>query len=262
MGLSRNNQTSAKRDIETEALRRRILELAAKHNRFGYRRIHGILTRQEGWQVNEKRVHRLWKQESLQVKKRKHRRKRKQNMLVLIPQQAKSPNHVWTVDFVHDTLASGRGIRLLSVVDEFTRECLAIRVEYSLKSEDVRMTLEILFKDYGRPLYLRSDNGSEFVANCLQNWLKQQGTMPLLIDPGSPWQNGKCESFNGRFRDECLSAEWWGSLREAQNVIEMWRDHYNTQRPHSALDYWTPHQFAAAWYSTEYQALQIQSGSN
>lgn len=177
-------------------------------------------------------------------------------MLVLIPQQAKSPNHVWTVDFVHDTLANGRSIRLLSVVDEFTRECLGIRVEYALKAEDVRMTLETLFKDYGRPLYLRSDNGSEFVADCLQSWLRMQGTLPLFIDPGSPWQNGKCESFNGRFRDECLNAEWWGSLREAQNVIEMWREHYNTKRPHSALDYWTPEQFAAAWYSTNTKPLQ------
>lgn len=175
-------------------------------------------------------------------------------MLVLIPQQAKSPNHVWTVDFVHDTLASGRNIRLLSVVDEFTRECLAIRVEYGLKAEDVQMTLETLFKDYGRPLYLRSDNGAEFIAGILQSWLKKQGTLPLFIDPASPWQNGKCESFNGRLRDECLNAEWWGSLREAQNVIEMWREHYNTERPHSALDYWTPHQFTAHWYSTNTNA--------
>lgn len=174
-------------------------------------------------------------------------------MLVLIPQQAKSPNHVWTVDFVHDTLASVRSIRLLSIVDEFTRECLGIRVEYVLKAEDVRMTLETLFKDYGRPLYLRSDNGSEFIANCLQSWLKQQGTLPLFIASGSPWQNGK---------DECLNAQWWGSLREAQNVFEMWLEHYNTERPHSALDYWTPHQFAATWYSTEYQASRTQSGRN
>jgi putative transposase len=260
-GLSRNSQPP-KRDIETQALLTRIHELAAKYNRFGYRRIHGILTRQEGWRVNEKRIHRLWKQEGLQVKKRKRTRKKNSGTLVLIPQQAKSPNHVWTVDFVYDALASGRSIRLLSVVDEFTRECLAIRVEYALKAEDVRMTLELLFKDYGRPLYLRSDNGSEFVANCLQGWLKQQGTLPLFIDPGSPWQNGKCESFNGRFRDECLNAEWWGRLREAQNVIEMWREHYNTERPHSALNYWTPRQFATAWYSTEYQAFQTQSSHN
>lgn len=260
-GLSRNNQPP-KRDIETQALLKRIHELASKFNRFGYRRIHGILTKQEGWRVNEKRVHRLWKQEALQVKKRRRRRPKRQEMLVLIPQQAKSPNHVWTVDFVHDTLASGKSIRLLSVVDEFTRQCLAIRVEYALKSEDVQMTLETLFSDYGKPLYLRSDNGSEFVAACVQGWLKKQGSLPLFIDPGSPWQNGKCESFNGRMRDECLNAEWWGSLREAQNVIEMWREHYNTERPHSSLDYWTPRQFAAAWYSTNTKPLPRQSCGN
>ncbi len=125
-----------------------------------------------------------------------------------------------------------------------------LRVEYSLKSVDVQATLETLFGDYGRPLYLRSDNGSEFIASSLQSWLRKQGTLPLFIDPGSPWQNGFYESFNGRLRDECLNAEWWGNLREAQNVIEMWRDHYNTERPHSALNYWTPHQFTAHWYST------------
>lgn len=206
--------------------------------------------------MNEKRVHRLWKQEGLQVKKRRKRRPRRQNTLFLIPQQAKSPHHVWTVDFVHDTLASNRSIRLLSVVDEFTRECLCLRVEYSLKATDVQMTLETLFKDYGKPLYLRSDNGSEFVERSLQGWLKDQGTRPLFIEPGSPWQNGKCESFNGKLRDECLNAEWWGSLREAQNVIERWREHYNTERPHSALDYWTPHQFSKSWYSTNTRTPQ------
>lgn len=255
MGLSRNEQPR-KRLIETEQLLKRIHALAAANNRYGYRRIHGVLTKQEGWQVSDKRIHRLWKKEGLQVRKRKRRRKRRSDTPFLIPQQAKSPNHVWTVDFVHDTLYSGKSIRLLSVVDEFTRECLCIRVEYSLKAKDVQATLETLFKDYGKPLYLRSDNGSEFVARCVQGWLRQNGTVPLFIDPGCPWQNGKCESFNGRFRDECLNAEWWGSLREAQNVIEMWRDHYNTKRPHSSLNYWTPHQFIAAWYSTNTKPSQ------
>ena len=249
MGLSRSSKVTG-RDIANEQLLQRIHTLANKYRRFGYRRIHGILTEQEGWQVNVKRVHRLWKQEALQVKKRKRRRKKRSNTLFLIPQRAKSPNHVWTVDFVHDNLASGRGIRMLSVVDEFTRECLNLRVEYSLKSEDVQATLETLFKDHGKPLYLRSDNGSEFVAQTLQSFLMQRGTKPLLIEPGSPWQNGKCESFNGRLRDECLNAEYFGSLREAQNVIELWKHHYNTERPHSALEYKTPQQFIAAWYST------------
>ena len=235
-----------------------IHQLANKHRRFGYRRIHAILTKQLRVQVNEKRVHRIWKQEGLQVRKRKRRKKLEKNELVFIPQQAKSPNHVWTVDFVHDSLGNGRKIRLLSVVDEFTRQCLCIRVERSLKSDDVQQTLAVLFKDYGKPLYLRSDNGSEFIARSLQSWLKGKGTKPLFIDPGSPWQNGKCESFNGRLRDECLNMEWWDSLREAQNVIEMWREHYNQERPHSALDYWTPNQFAAAWYSENTKPLATQ----
>lgn len=248
VGLSRNTSFSSRRQIENDALLQEIHQLANRYNRFGYRRIHALLSKQQGLVVNVKRVHRLWKQEGLQVRKRK-RRKRRGGYTVLIPQQAKSPNHVWTVDFVHDTLRHGRSIRLLSVVDEYTRECLALRVEYALKSEDVQMTLQTLFHDLGRPLYLRSDNGSEFIAKSLQGFLADYGTRPLFIEPGSPWQNGKCESFNGRLRDECLNAEWWGNLREAQNVIEQWREHYNTERPHSALDYWTPKQFADQWYS-------------
>jgi putative transposase len=248
VGLSRNTPFSNRRQIENDALLQEIHRLANRFNRFGYRRIHALLSKQQGFSVNVKRVHRLWKQEGLQVRKRK-RRKRRGGYTVLIPQQAKSPNHVWTVDFVYDTLRHGRSIRLLSVVDEYTRECLAMRVEYALKSEDVQMTLQTLFHDLGRPLYLRSDNGSEFIAKSLQGFLADHGTRPLFIEPGSPWQNGKCESFNGRLRDECLNAEWWGNLREAQNVIEQWREHYNTERPHSALDYWTPKQFADQWYS-------------
>ena len=248
VGLSRNTSFSSRRQIENDALLQEIHQLANRYNRFGYRRIHALLSKQQGLAVNVKRVHRLWKQEGLQVRKRK-RRKRRGNYTVLIPQQAKSPNHVWTVDFVYDTLRHGRSIRLLSVVDEYTRECLALRVEYALKSEDVQITLQTLFHDLGRPLYLRSDNGAEFIAKSLQGFLSDHGTRPLFIEPGSPWQNGKCESFNGRLRDECLNAEWWGNLREAQNVIEQWRDHYNTERPHSALNYWTPKQFADQWYS-------------
>ena len=189
---------------------------------------------------------RIWREEGLKVKK-KRRRIRKKGPIVLTPQKAESPNHVWTVDFVHDRLSHGRGIRLLTVLDEFTRESLCIRVERSLKSEDVRLTLETLFRDYGKPLYLRSDNGSEFIAKCLQQWLEAHGTRPLFIEPGSPWQNGKCESFNGRFRDECLNMELFDSLKEAQVVIEEWRELYNTFRPHSALNYQTPVAFATAW---------------
>jgi putative transposase len=246
-GISRNHLNQP-RLIEEDLLRAEIRRLAYKHPRFGYRRIHALL-KGLGWKVNVKRVRRIWREEGLQVKK-KTRRKRKKGSRP-VPEKATAPNHVWTVDFVQDRLSRGSSIRLLTVLDEFTRESLCIRVERRLKSEDVRLTLETLFQDYGIPVYLRSDNGSEFIAACLQDWLKEQGTRPLFIEPGSPWQNGKCESFNGRFRDECLNMEWFDSLKEAQVVIEAWRDHYNQERPHSALNYRAPHQFIRHWQKTQ-----------
>ncbi len=230
--------------IEADALTSHIRQLAYEYKRYGYRRIWALL-RREGRQINLKRVKRIWRKEGLQVRK-KQKRRRKAGVSILIPEKAMSPNHVWTVDFVHDRLSRGGNLRLLSVIDEFTRQCLSIRVERSLKSEDVRQTLEVLFRDYGKPLYLRSDNGSEFIARCLQSWLKENGTKPLFIEPGSPWQNGKCESFNGKLRDECLNMEWFDTLKEAQVVIETWREHYNQFRPHSALNYQTPDAFATA----------------
>lgn len=244
-----------RRLLDEGELRSEIKRLAYQHPRFGYRRIHALL--KKTWAVNVKRVRRIWREEGLQVRK-KHRRKRKgpgssQNL----PHQANAPNHVWTLDFVQDRLSKGSGIRMLTVLDEFTRESLCIRVERRLKAEDVRLTLKALFTDYGIPCYLRSDNGSEFIAQCLQGWLKEQGTKPLFIDPGSPWQNGKCESFNGRFRDECLNLEWFGSLREAQVVIEAWREHYNEERPHSALKYQSPRQFIQAWNNQQNILRQI-----
>jgi putative transposase len=241
LGISQSHVKTPE-PVEDPALVLRIRELAFKHKRYGYRKIRVLLLR-EGIQVSEKRLRKIWRQERLQVKKR-IKRKRKPGVVKLIPEKAVSPNHVWTVDFVHDRLSRGGPLRLLSVVEEFTRQCLSIRVERSLKSEDVRQTLEVLFKDCGKPLYLRSDNGSEFIARCLQNWLQEQGTKPIFIEPGSPWQNGYCESFNGKLRDECLNMEWFDTLKEAQVVIEAWRDEYNSFRPHSALNYQTPDAFA------------------
>ena len=139
---------------------------------------------------------------------------------------------------------------MLTVVDEFTRESLAIRVERSLKAKDVQETLETIMKTRGKPCYLRSDNGSEFIEKSLREWLIAQGTKSLFIDPGSPWQNGKWESFNGKFRDECLNTQWFRTLKEAKVLIEMWRKEYNSFRPHRALDYATPLEFAARWDST------------
>lgn len=252
--ISRSHLREA-RFIDNETLREEIRRLSYKFPRFGYRRIHGILTKQMGWKINVKRVKRIRGEEGLQVRKKSKKRRRGQG--VKPPEQATAPNHVWTVDFVQDGLSRGGKIRLLTVLDEFTRESLCICVERRLKAADVRMTLEALFKDYGIPMYLRSDNGSEFIAQCLQGWLKEQGTKPLFIEPGSPWQNGKCESFNGRFRDECLNMEVFDSLPEAQYVIEHWREHYNSERPHSALAYLTPLQFIQEWQNRQNALRQI-----
>lgn len=240
--------------IDNATLRQEIRQLSYENPRYGHRRIHALL-RQEGWQVNLKRVRRIRIEEGLQVRKKNKRRKRGKG--VKSPEQATAPNHVWTLDFVADKLSRGGNLRLLTVLDEFTRESLCIRVERRLKAEDVRLTLETLFKDYGIPMYLRSDNGSEFIAQCLQGWLKEQGTKPLFIEPGSPWQNGKCESFNGRFRDECLNMEVFDSLNEAQFLIENWRVHYNTERPHSALQYLSPARFIQQWERNQEALRQI-----
>lgn len=247
-GLSRQaaRYTSAGED---EALIKRIKELAYQYLRYGYRRIWALLVR-EGWIVNIKRIHRLWKLLNLQVPKRKKRQRRAGKGVKEAPYRALAPAHVWTVDFVYDTLSHGRKIRLLSVVDEFTRECLAVHADYSLKAKDVQTVLETLFKDRGSPCYLRSDNGSEFIEKSLNKWLREAGTDSIFIDPGSPWQNGKCESFNGKLRDECLNAHWFRTLKEARVLINMWKQEYNTFRPHRALRYQTPTEFAARWHST------------
>lgn len=239
---------------DNDALRQEVRRLSYQYVRFGYRRIHALL-KEQGWQVNVKRVKRIRGEEGLQV--RKHSKKRRRGKGVKPPEQATAPKHVWTLDFVQDRLSRGSSIRLLTVLDEFTRESLCIRVERSLKAKDVQMTLEALFKDYGIPTYLRSDNGSEFIAQYLQGWLAEQGTRPLFIEPGSPWQNGKCESFNGRLRDECLNMEVFDTLAEAQFVIENWRQHYNTERPHSALKYLTPACFIQQWQSNQENLRQI-----
>lgn len=241
----RRGRTKESRDSRNETLRQAIIRLSNRFPRFGYRRIHAILVNQEGWTINVKRVRRIRGEEGLQVKKKTKKRKRGQG--VKPPEQATAPNHVWTVDFVQDRLTTKSSFRLLTVLDEFTRESLSIRVERSLRAEDVRLTLQTLFQDYGIPMYLRSDNGAEFIAHCLQGWLETQGTQSLFIEPGSPWQNGKCESFNGRLRDECLNMEAFDTLQEAQIVIETWRIHYNTERPHSALQYRTPVAFIQDW---------------
>lgn len=214
--------------------------LAALYPRFGYRRIQVFMER-EGFVMSPDRMHRLWRQNGLQVP-RKRPRKRVAGSRPR-PQPAIARNHVWAYDFVFDACANGQQLKCLTVIDEYTRECLAIDVAGSLRSGRLIEVLAQLICVHGAPRYLRSDNGPEFIARKVLSWLQKNGTETALIDPGKPWQNGMDESFNGKFRDECLSVEWFRSRDEAKVLIEAWRQHYNQVRPHSSLDYLTPDEF-------------------
>lgn len=221
-----------------EQLRPRLRQLAMKHKRFGYRRVAALL-RREGLRVNDKRVHRLWKREGLALARRRPRirfAKRAKPM----PDHDGAPGVVWACDFVHDTCLNGQVLRCLTLIDEGTRECLALSVEASQPAKKVIETLNQAIQQYGKPRFLRTDNGPEFIAEALANWAKEHGIDHVFNQPGKPWQNGKNESFNGRFRDECLNAEVFASRREARAVIEQWRKNYNEERPHSGIDYQTP----------------------
>ena len=214
--------------------------LALQYGRYGYKRITALL-RTDGWQVNHKRVERLWREEGLKVPKRQKKRRRLYlndgSCLRLRPFW---PNHVWSYDFVADRLSNGQPIRMLTVIDEYSRKCLAIRVGRTLKSDDVLDVLSELFLTEGLPVYIRSDNGSEFTAKILKDWLRTLNVNTAFIEPGSPWENGYNESFNGRLRDELLNGEIFSTLKEAQVMIEAWRNQYNHIRPHSALGYRPP----------------------
>lgn len=215
-------------------------ELAKEYGRYGYRQITGMLNL-ECWRVNHKRIERLWRKEGLKVPHKQPKRGR----LWLGDgsckrRKAEYPNHVWTYDFVHDKTHDGRTIKMLTLVDEFTRECLAIDVRRSFKSEDVLARLAELFIFKGTPTYIRSDNGSEFIAKDLRKWLLKVGVNTLFIEPGSPWENGYIESFNGKLRNEILNGEIFYTLNEAKIIIGQWKDHYNHKRPHSSLGYKPP----------------------
>jgi len=223
-----------------EMLTERIVTLASQYGRYGYRRITAML-QMEGWQVNHKRVERIWRQEGLKVPKKQPKRSRlwlnESSCLRLRPEY---PDHVWSYDFMLERTHDGRAFRILNVIDEYTRECLAIRVERSLDHEDVQECLAELFCTRGVPTHLRSDNGPEFIANQLRQWLDRLGVQTLFIEPGSPWENGYIESFNGKMRDELLDREIYFTLNEAKTLIARWRKEYNHVRPHSALGYRSP----------------------
>jgi putative transposase len=229
-----------RREDDEEALKAAIIRLATQYGRYGYRRIHALL-KVEGWHVNHKRVERLWREEGLKVPRKQPKKGRLYlndgSCLRLRPCW---PNHVWSYDFVVDRLADGRKLRLLTIIDEYTRKCLAIKVGYHLTSNDILDTLSDLFIQEGIPEYIRSDNGSEFKAQVLKEWLQSLHVQTAYIEPGSPWENGYNESFNGKLRDELLNQELFYTLKEAQVLIEEWRQYYNHIRPHSSLGYRPP----------------------
>jgi len=225
---------------DEDALTRAIITLASKYGRYGYRRITALLKR-AGWLVGKDRVQCIWRREGLKVPAKQRPRGRlwldDGSCVRLRPEHA---NHVWSYDFVSAVTHDGRTLRILTLIDEYTRECLALRVERRLNSLEVIDTLADVMLVRGIPEHIRSDNGPEFIASELRQWLGKVGTRTLYIERGSPWENGYCESFNGKLRDECLNGEVFYSLKEAQILIQRWRMEYNTERPHSALGYRPP----------------------
>lgn len=222
-------------DHERARVRERIIALAKEYGRYGYRTVTDLL-RNEGWDVGKDCVYTIWRQEGLQVPQKQPKRAR----LWLangscVRQRPERPNHVWSYDFVADRTHDGRPFRILNILDEYTRECLASVVARRIRSQDVLLILADLFLSRGIPSHIRSDNGPEFIARKLRHWLTALQVAPLYIEPGSPWENGYCESFNGKMRDQLLNGELFYTLKEAQIIIERWRMHYNTVRPHSSL---------------------------
>lgn len=241
LGQHRSTQRKPPRAADDEErLTADIVALARRYGRYGYRRITALL-RRAGWQVNAKRVERIWRREGLKVPSRQPRRGR----LWLddgscIRLRSERPGHVWAYDFVEDRTHDGRKFRMLTVIDEFTRECLAITVARRLTGDDVLATLTDLFVERGPPEHIRSDQGPEFIATAVKAWLGRIGVKTLYIEKASPWENGYNESFNGKLRDELLAGEIFYTLTEAKVLVEAWRRHYNTERPHSSLGYRPP----------------------
>lgn len=236
VGMARSTQQyKARKAEDDDALRLALIRLAKQYGRYGYRKIAKLL-RLEGWVVNHKKVERLWREEGLQLPKRHKKRKRlyhKDSSIIRLRPQYR--NHIWSVDFVHDKLSSGRPYKMLTVLDEYTREALCVHVRARMGSADVLEALYPLLLKHGKPDHIRSDNGPEIIAGHLQDWLTKVGIKPLRIYPGSPWENGYNERFNGTLRREILNAEWFTSLHQAQTVINTWLRQYNRVRPHQAL---------------------------
>jgi putative transposase len=226
---------------EERLLRADIVKLACKYGRYGYRRVTSLLNNNEGWRVNHKRVERIWREEGLKVPKKQPKRSRLWlNDGSCIRLRPEHKDHVWSYDFVEERTTDGRKFRILNVIDEYTRECLCCKVGRRLSSQSVLDALFELFIFRGIPEHIRSDNGTEFTARQVRKWLDGLGVKTLYIEPGSPWENGYIESFNGKMRDEFLNGELFTTLEEAKVLIEEWRREYNRVRPHSALGYRPP----------------------
>ena len=249
VGQHRSTQRRCPRTATTSEakLRRRLRQIATTHPRWGWKTAHDVLLR-EGWALNRKRTRRLWRTEGLKrpVTCRKRRRLHPTNAVRL---EATRPNQVWAIDYQFDETADWRRLKLTNIVDEFTRESLAMEVSRSSTSDDLVDLIERLVTERGAPTYIRMDNGPELTAWALRDWCRLSGTRTLYIEPGSPWENAYVESFNGRVRDELLNVEEFGSLTEARIVVEAWRIEYNTWRPHSSLGGLTPAEFANRWAS-------------
>ena len=254
LGIGNSSLRYRPRRPAAEELRRRLRELAAERPRYGYQRL-WVLLRREGREVNHKRVYRLYVEEGLKLRKRRRRsRARVERAPLQTPTRA---GERYSMDFMRDTLADGRVFRTLNVVDDYTRECLAIEVDTSLPGARVVRVLERLSAAGRRPLHIVVDNGPEFVSKAVDQWAAKSGVSLRFIDPGKPMQNGFIESFNGKFRDECLSQHWFVSLEEARGVAEEWRVDYNERRPHRSLQHQTPAEFAAKCSSNQAAELSL-----
>lgn len=246
LGLARSGYYWIRKlSVESCRLRREIVSLSRRHSRYGYRRITALL-RRGGDRVNPKRVQRVRREEGFQVSK-KQRRTKRLGISTAQRKRATRANEVWSWDFVMDQTQAGTNFRILTLLDEFTREFLTVHVAWSIRAVDVITVVEAAMERYGRPEHIRSDNGPEFIAYAIQDWLKAKAVKTLYIQPGSPWENGHIESFHDKLRDELLNREIFGSLLEAKVLVEAWRIEYNQQRPHSSLGYKTPEEFAACW---------------
>ena len=240
LSLDRSSARYQSRGRPQTDLRHRLRVLAAQNTRFGYRRLTTLL-RREGQPVNHKRVYRLYRLDALSIRRRK--RKRVAPTARIAQPAPQRRGQIWSMDFMHDTLASGRRFRTLNLIDTYTRECLAIEVDTSLSGTRVTQMLDRVIAEQGKPECIRVDNGPEFAGQVLDSWAYTQGVRLAFIEPGKPMQNGYIESFNGKFRDECLNQHWFLNLEDARTIIEDWRQHYNTIRPHSALGNRTPAEF-------------------